>query len=1347
MVQEGGASLEKCPWCASKDLTYALRSYRINFKESIILCTSPRCLFHLVSRPLEDVLASLVPAEPGVGGKRKNTLLLESEEVVSPSPKRRRSDGDEGPTLQSAAGTTVPQADPADVELVGNGRLRAPEAEAEKVNEYREDYFARPVTEIAEQETPRNETEKASGDVGSTDGLTPSKAAYPVKKDDRGGIPTATPAAAEATLASAGHPPCSSEDLLSADGDASAVSPPRHALHTSEVKDKRASDMEFTQGKRPHEEVCGPSNQGTDRHSFPDEGIDPIEKDTLPPQLDEQPAEMEPTADSNVISTFEEQVRIKPDPEDFFPPKKRRGPEKDEGDIPPHPEMMTDEPEELVSVPPQLFWRNTDALCWLDALLIALVNCESLRRSKPKDEPRQSSVWGLITKYDEVCVAVQAHQQTGTDGVVRVPNRVLREANSELQSLRMSIFKLLQPKLQCQLGKRETPVFAMPLLLMTDSWADPLFQLTFHWEFECSDCRSTNNHRDTKALPTFTNIVADWHPLHAAHLAPCNVCCMKNQTRTMVLERVPLVLALHFVEGLPDNDVRIYSFNFQGKRYSVTTVIQYDQRLKHFVTWIRKSDGSWQEFDDLKHPDCPTHVKLPVLAQDIHIVFWEREMDKERNHACSPMTTVGEYPLSNSELSHRLTDKDFTADKSLAPSPDQSLLTLHNDTDIIGALTVFDDSGSALDTMEMAGADASIGSMTLLDTFEGLTHNDIVTLTLVECKVDLERRPLNDDKQTPEMSLSNRSEVVECSLSPDTSSTVKSSVMPCDSVDELPSTTDVSDTDTVNNSSSDPTYVPGSRRGRGKARGSNKGRGKGRWARSAKAAPATLQSASVDNTEIILPTLVEVKVDSERRPLNDDKQTPEMSLSSRSKVVECSPSPDTSSSVKSSEMPLESVDGLTPTPNISDMDNVNNSSSDPMCVPGSRRERGQGKGRRKGRRGGLAKAAPAAAKTNSEIILPTLVGAAVPTDVPLEAVSLETTQQTSSVSSTKTSPPTNSQRSPEPPETLSHNDRWSYLLSRHPLSNAHASITECSPAHKPTPTTVVQVKPTSLTHSTPNPVRRPKTPVGPFPKPQLRCETSEALPLKAAEMYSSFRVNSTNNSTPPQTPPLPQLPQQKMAPTAFRNDKSNAYQSITPVSQKPPINIGLVSNTSLSSRATERLKISSKTHSSSSMKVPSGVNDTDVLRHKLLKKLKAKKKKLEKIDQQLGHQQGAGWETTPRPDSTELSSFQTVSSSTYESAACNGFLANLLSPATTSSSLSPDSTGLLERLTNGREGGDHVDCGGSTTGGELLVNNAVNDPLISDNDNFMEEFFPGVSAQQQTETEMEALSALELLLQ
>lgn len=47
---------------------------------------------------------------------------------------------------------------------------------------------------------------------------------------------------------------------------------------------------------------------------------------------------------------------------------------------------------------------------------------------------------------------------------------------------------------------------------------------------------------------------------------------------------------LHFVEGLPHNDLQRYSFHSEGCLYQVTSVIQY-QANNHFVTWILDADG------------------------------------------------------------------------------------------------------------------------------------------------------------------------------------------------------------------------------------------------------------------------------------------------------------------------------------------------------------------------------------------------------------------------------------------------------------------------------------------------------------------------------------------------------------------------------------------------------------------------------------------------------------------------------------------------------------------------------------------------------------------------------------
>uniref|UniRef100_A0A4W6FM45 Ubiquitin specific peptidase like 1 n=1 Tax=Lates calcarifer TaxID=8187 RepID=A0A4W6FM45_LATCA len=932
-VQERAASLQYCPWCTSKGLTYALRSYRINLQESITLCTNPQCLFPLVSQSLEDVLASLDPVEPTVGNKRKNPLPLEKEESIKHSPKRLRSSEPDGLGIQSVTDTLISQEEHCAVNAISNGPDAAPLADGKKVNGYHRDINC-PVAEITGWESLQDEEDEPDSSAG-TEGSAPSTCS-----------------------ASAGPLQSSSEALLTTDGDSGAFS-------------ISGANRDFRQVKSHPEVLSRRCNLASNQSVCTNEDIYSNEINTPSPQLIEQTAMTKQKSLTADITTSKDIESIKLETQDLS-------------------FTSLTESEELVSVPSQLFWRNTDNLCWLDSLLVALVNCKSLRKCKPRDESQQSSVWQLIRGYEDICAAIQVHQQTDKDGVMKVPNHVLQKASADLQSLRMSVFKLLQPKLHCILGQRETPVFAMPLLLAMDSWVEPLFQSTFHWEFKCSECKAATTERIMKTLPTFTNIVPDWRPLHAVHSSPCNVCHKKNQRRTMMLESVPPVFVLHFVEGLPDNDVRIYTFNFKGKRYSVTMVIQYNHQLKHFVTWICNSDGSWQEYDDLKHPDCKTHQKLPVPAQEMHIIFWEVEEDKEPC-VCSP---------SNS-----------APDELLACSPDQSLLVPHNDTDIVCALSVSKDS-NIMDTTDTAGLDASIGSTTLLDTFEGLNHNDIITLTLVE---------LNNDSE--------------------------------------------------------------------------------------------------------IPTL---------------------------------------------------------------------------------------------------------------------------------------------------------------PPTLDQNARWSFLLSKHPLNLVHKSVAKLAPTHAPT--SVTQVNPTPPTHSTPNPVRKQQIPGGLFPKPQLRTEESEGLPLKAAEMYGAFSAKSSNALNP--------LP------------------SATPLNGKSKLGLPEIS--------------SSKKQSSHSSKL-----------YKLMKKLKAKKKKLDKLNELLGVQGGASL----RPDSTDLGSPNAVTSSTYDSSTCDDFLSDLLSPATTASNLSPDSTGFLEMVVNGQDGLNQLECGSNAIGAVCQTNISMN---RGDTENFMDEFLSQAVAQRPTEMESEAFSALEL---
>ncbi|XP_019727290.1 SUMO-specific isopeptidase USPL1 isoform X3 [Hippocampus comes] len=582
-VQERAASLDFCPWCASKGLRSSLRLCRLNLHESVTLCTEPQCLFPLVSRPLEDVLASLAPAETTTaagGRKRKASSRTENE-------------GDRQEVK---------------VKCLRSGQLhtRAPS----------------PV--------PSGPHETAVTHVEPSDGV-------PRLPQDR---------------------------LSHQRAAATAVGPPRRLPE----ENSRTDD----EGDGPAEQLAGGPRKPVDASGgFTSAAEGPV-------------ASPEEPVDTS-LGTVPEQTAEIPD------------------------ESVVREPFGVPAAP--LFWKNAHNLCWLDVLLVVLVNCESLRRRKGRHEPRPAAVWRLMSGYDRARDALQA----GSDEQARVR----RDAAERLQNLRMAVFELLRP----QLRQKESPVFAMPLLLAADSWAEPLFRTTFCWEFECAECKTVTRERVTKTLPTFTNVVPDWHPMRAAHWAVCNACGARRQRRSMKLERVAAVLALHFEEGVPHGDLDALAFTLEGRRHAVTALVQYDRRAEHFVAWTRTPSGSWLEFDDLKHPQSPLHPTLPVPAREMHLVFWEAQEASPGSGACSPSSTRPDSPPSRCVV------------------PDRHFLA-HGEEE----------------ESEVATADAcedvSISSVTLLDAFHGLSHDDIVTLTLTEVAADAptDHAALLDDIPAPDSS-------------------------------------------------------------------------------------------------------------------------------------------------------------------------------------------------------------------------------------------------------------------------------------------------------------------------------------------------------------------------------------------------------------------------------------------------------------------------------------------------------------------------------------------------------------------------------------------------------------------
>lgn len=561
----------------------------------------------------------------------------------------------------------------------------------------------------------------------------------------------------------------------------------------------------------------------------------------------------------------------------------------------------------------------------------------------------------------------------------------------------------------------------------------------------------------------------------------------------------------------------------------------------------------------------------------MHIVFWEVEDDKEL-HICSSSSTSA---LSDNERNNSL-NEGSVADGVLVHSPDQSLLIPHNDTDIICALT--EDTSSSMDTTVTAGFDTSIGATTLLDTFEGLTHSEIITLTLVEVKPDVEMQSLNNNHKTLDLNTAGKNEILDSS-----SAAEGNKLHHCPSVD-LPSTS--SDPDSGDGSSSDPTFVPGARRGRGKgiSRGKTVSRAKGKKVASSKVALHTSSSTSSE-------------------PCG----------------VNC-------------EQPV---------------------------VP----------------------------------------------DTEDKSPSTEITQQGSLMSSTDNPPLSANESNPTSASLLDQNSRWSFLLSKHPLNQVQKSTAKFAPASD----TQLKPPPPPPFHSTPNPVKRPHLPMALYPKPQLRTEDSEDLPVKAADMYGAFRAKSLNNQRPLLSPTVQSQPV-----------TSNHLTTPTVMSSTSLITPG----------AKALLKTSLKRHGSHSSEVPVGLGSTEALRYKLLKQLKSRKKQLARINKMLDKHEGLQL----RPDSTDLDSPSTVTSSTYDGATSDDFLSDLLSPATTASNLSPDSTGFFEMFANGPDGAERVV---EAAGRPSEMNGGTNG---QHDENFLDEFLSQAASHTPTDMETEALSALELFI-
>ncbi|NXS11596.1 USPL1 isopeptidase, partial [Neodrepanis coruscans] len=378
-----------------------------------------------------------------------------------------------------------------------------------------------------------------------------------------------------------------------------------------------------------------------------------------------------------------------------------------------------------------LQWRNVHNLCWLDCILSALVHLETLKLALAEEyKDGKCLLQKLLTKYN------QATMLLNTCKMSKVKD-VLPKAESHLNEIRNIMFTQLQPRLRCELGKSLNPVFALQLLLQLDQQAEKLFLHSFSWKFECVCCGYKYQNRSKKTVPTFTNIIPDWHPLNAVHIGPCNNCGDRSQRRQMILEKVPPILMLHFVEGLPHSNLKKYSFQFDEDTYQITSVVQYQTDKKHFITWSLNPDGTWLECDDLQGPYCKRHKRFEVHPSEIHIVIWEKKTSAvpEELNLQFQSKNIEDFPLNNVQSNSTMLHCGFYNTVGKTPAE-------HHKEDSVR---------TPEKEQQRVAEDESIVHHGL----ENLAHGSLVTLMLEEVHVD------SEDKLLPNGQMVGNNVVVE----------------------------------------------------------------------------------------------------------------------------------------------------------------------------------------------------------------------------------------------------------------------------------------------------------------------------------------------------------------------------------------------------------------------------------------------------------------------------------------------------------------------------------------------------------------------------------------------------------
>lgn len=239
-----------------------------------------------------------------------------------------------------------------------------------------------------------------------------------------------------------------------------------------------------------------------------------------------------------------------------------------------------------------LQWKNVDALCWLDVCLCLLVHSVGISRLLQTVSLSQACILTTVIqaykKAQTLFHAANSIQELSIDDMGRAlkletsigrvsvrtgggeivdllsPVRVvtpsesetmkspqilnanteasqevlkyLREASEVLRDVRENVWAYLYPKLKCERGQNDSPVFALPLLFSNHSEIESKLMVKYQWRMSCDVCGHQHEDRVQKVLPTFPKVPPDFSMQDPCFRRSCFKCQAPNQRMNMILD-------------------------------------------------------------------------------------------------------------------------------------------------------------------------------------------------------------------------------------------------------------------------------------------------------------------------------------------------------------------------------------------------------------------------------------------------------------------------------------------------------------------------------------------------------------------------------------------------------------------------------------------------------------------------------------------------------------------------------------------------------------------------------------------------------------------------------------------